>query len=169
MKYNKIILIGMMGSGKSTIAKKIAPILSYETQELDEIFEKQQNISIADFFKKFGETKFRQIETQILKQALQKENIVISTGGGVILKKENRDLLFQNDILTIYLEANCETIYDRIKNDTTRPLLKVDNPKKEIESILSDRKKYYNLAKIKITTDNKTENEITEEILKWIK
>lgn len=169
MKYKKIILIGMMGSGKSTIAKRIAPILNYEALELDEIFEKEQNISISNFFKKFGEAKFRQIETQILKQALQKENTVISSGGGVILKKENRDLLFQNDILTIYLEAGYKTIYDRIKNDTTRPLLKVNDPKKEIENILSDRKKYYNLAKIKITTDNKTENEITEEILKWIK
>lgn len=169
MKYKKIILIGMMGSGKSTIAKKIAPILNYEALELDEIFEKEQNITIANFFKKFGEAKFRKIETRILKESLQKENIVISSGGGVILKKENRDLLFQNDILTIYLEADYETIYDRIKNDATRPLLKVDNPKKEIENILSDRKKYYNLAKIKITTDNKTENEITEEILKCIK
>ena len=165
MKYKKIALIGMMGSGKSTISKELAKKLNYALCDTDEIFEKKYNSSIADFFKVFKEEEFRKKETEILKELLQKENIVISTGGGIILKKENRDLLFQDDVLTIYLETSPEAIYNRIKNDKTRPLLLVENPKEEIKKISKNREKYYNLAKIKINTDNKS----IEEILKWIK
>ena len=169
MKYNKIALIGMMGSGKSSISKILANKLNFSTIELDEIFEKKEGISIKDFFEKFGEDEFRKKETEILSDFIQKQNIILSTGGGIVLKEENRNLLFKNEILTIYLKANLETIYERIKNDTSRPLLQVENPKKEIEYILKNREKYYNLAKITIETDNKTKEEITEEILKWIK
>jgi len=165
MKYKKIALIGMMGSGKSTVSKELAKKLNYNLYDTDEIFEKKYKSSIADFFKVFKEEEFRKKETEILKELIQKENIVISTGGGIILKKENRDLLFQDDVLTIYLETSPEAIYNRIKNDKTRPLLLVENPKEEIKKILKNREKYYNLAKIKINTDNKS----IEEILKWIK
>jgi shikimate kinase len=169
MKYNKIVLIGMMGSGKSSISKLLAEKLNFNLFELDEIFEKQESITIKEFFEIFKEEAFRKKETEILINSLKKESIVLSTGGGIILKKENRDLLFNDEILTIYLKANVETIYKRIKNDNSRPLLQVENPKKEIEKILNARKKYYNLAKIQICTDNKTKEEIIEEILKWIK
>ena len=164
MKYNKIALIGMMGCGKSAVSKKLAQRLNFNCYELDEIFE-QENGKITDFFAQFGEEKFREIETNILKKYLN-YNGVFSCGGGIILKSENRDLLFKDNILTIYLEANSETIYNRIKNDTTRPLLQVENPRKKIEEILKKREEFYNLATIKITTDNKTINEIIEEIWK---
>ena len=169
MKYNKIAFIGMMGSGKSTISKIIANHLNFKHIEMDEIFEIQEKISINTFFKKYGEENFREIETKILKENIKKTNTILSTGGGIILKKENRELLFKNDVLTIYLEANFETIHNRIKQDKTRPLLQVDNSKKEIKDILKTRKDFYKLANITINTDNKTIEEITEEILKWIK
>ena len=169
MKYNKIALIGMMGSGKSIVSKILANKTSYNLLELDEVFEQQENIAIAEYFKNFGEEKFRQIEAEILKKSLRQENVIISTGGGVILKKENREMLFCNNIFTIYLEANSETIYNRIKKDTSRPLLKVKNPKEEIKNIIKARETFYKLANLTINTDNKTIEEITEEILKWIK
>ena len=165
MKYNKIALIGMMGSGKSAVAKILAKRLNYKLIELDEIFEQQQNTTISNFFKKFGEEKFRQIESNILKNSLE-DNSIISTGGGIILKQENRNLLFSENILTIYLKASSEIIYDRIKNDKSRPLLLVENPKKEIENIIKKRESYYNQAKIKINTDDKTIDKIVEEIWK---
>lgn len=169
MKYNKIALIGMMGSGKSSVSKLLAKKLNYLALELDELFVQQEKISIVDFFKTQGEENFRQIETEILKKSLKKENIILSCGGGVILKKENREMLFCNNVFTIYLEANSETIYNRIKKDTSRPLLKVENPKQEIESLIKSRQDFYKLANLTINTDNKTMEEITEEILKWIK
>lgn len=169
MKYNKIALIGMMGSGKSSVSKFLSKSLNFNAIELDNIFEKQEEISIKDFFQKFGENEFRKKESEILLNSLKKENIILSTGGGIVLKEENRQLLFNDSILTIYLKTDPETIYNRIKKDTSRPLLQVENPKKEIENILKNREKYYNLAKITINTDNKTKEEVTKEILKWIK
>ena len=166
MKYKKIALIGMMGSGKSSTAKVLAEKLNFELQELDEIFEKEENISIADFFKKNGEENFRTKETQILKNALKKDNTVISCGGGIIIKEENRDLLFKDDILTIYLKADKNTILKRIKNDTTRPLLNTKNQLEAIEEILSKRENFYKQAKYIIETDNKSIEEIIKEIEK---
>ena len=168
MKYSKIALIGMMGSGKSTISKLLAQNLEFLALEADEIFEQQEKISIKDYFKIFGEENFRIKETQILKELSQKGNFVLSCGGGVVLSKENQEILFNSDILTIYLEASSENIYNRIKNDSSRPLLQVKYPKKEIEKILESRKDLYKKAKIKIKTDDKTPDTITEEILKII-
>ena len=90
----------------------------------------------------------------------------MALGGGVILRPENRKLLFYNDIKTIYLKTSPETIYQRIKNDKKRPLLMVENPKKEIETILNTREQFYLMADMIIKTDNKTIEEITEEIIK---
>lgn len=164
MKYNKIALVGMMGSGKSTIGKALAQITGFRLLELDEIFEKRENIKIKDFFEQFGEENFRKKESQILFEALESNNVIISSGGGVILDKKNREILFSDEILTIYLEASAENIHKRLKNDTTRPLLAGDEPLEKIKKILSEREKFYNLAKIKINTNNKSIDEITEEI-----
>ena len=170
MKYNKIILIGMMGSGKSTISKILSEKLNLPLFDTDEIFEQQTNCKITDFFKNNGEEKFRKIESEILKETAKQDNCIISTGGGIILKENNRDILFKDDILTIYLKATSETIYQRIKNDKTRPLLLVENPQNEIEKILNSREQFYKLAKATIKTDSKDREEITEEILKiWKK
>lgn len=169
MKYKKIALIGMMGSGKSSVAECLSRKTGLELFELDRIFETKKNISIKDFFKNFGEEKFRESETQILKQTLNYDSFIVSTGGGVVLKSENRNLLFNKDICSIYLKTSADTIYERIKNDSKRPLLLVSNPKEEIEKILSKRECFYNLAEFIIDTDNKTIDEISEEILKWIK
>ena len=81
------------------------------------------------------------------------------------MANENRDILFNSDIFTIYLKAEADSIYERIKNDFNRPLLLVDNPKNEIEKILLEREKYYNLANLKINTDNKSVDDIKKEIL----
>ena len=166
MKYKKFALIGMMGSGKSAVSKELNKITNIKLYEADDIFEFENNIKIKDFFKTQGEEKFRQIETEILKKILSNEEFIISTGGGVILSPENRKLLFNNDIKTIYLKTSPETIYQRIKNDKKRPLLMVENPKKEIETILNTREQFYLMADKTIETDNKTIEEITEEIIK---
>lgn len=168
MKYKKIALIGMMGSGKSTISKLLSEKLSYNLFELDEIFEQQEKTSIKEYFKNFGEENFRLKETEILKSTILYNNIVISCGGGIVLKKENQEILFNSDVLTIYLETDVENIYNRIKKDNQRPLLQVENPKEEIEKILNSRKELYKKAQIKIQTNNKKPIEIIEEILETI-
>lgn len=167
MSYKKIALIGMMGSGKSAVSKKLAKALDLPHFEADKIFEQENSISIKDFFSQFSEAQFRKKETQILKQILEKPSFILSCGGGVVLSEENQTLLFDNDITTIYLSAHPKTIYERIKNDKTRPLLLVENPLEEIEKILSKREQLYNLAKFKVVVDNKTIEQIVGEIVDY--
>ena len=166
MKYKKIALIGMMGSGKTTISKLLAKKSNWTLFDTDKIFEEENNTSITNFFEKFGENEFRKKEIQILELISKNENIIISTGGGIILKQENREKLFRGDIFSIYLKTSPDMIFERIKNNKTRPLLLVENPKREIEKILNSRKDYYNLAQLTVNTDDKTAQEITEEIWK---
>ena len=166
---SKIILIGMMGSGKSTIAQKLAHRLGFSLYECDEIFEEKFKIKIKDYFKQFGEENFRKEEENILKDLIKKDNFVISTGGGVVLNKNNRDLIFNDEILSIYLKSSVGAIFDRIKNNKNRPLLNVENPKKEIEKILNQREDLYKQAKLTIENENETIDEVVEKIIKEIK
>lgn len=167
MKYKKIAFIGMMGSGKSTIAKLVSKKINIELFDSDCIFEEKFKITIKDFFGKYSEYEFRKEETKILEEIIKKDNFILSCGGGIVTQEENRNMLFNSEILTIYLSAQPSTIYERIKNDTSRPLLQVENPKKEIEKIIDQRIKYYSMANQIIKTDNKTPQEIIEEI-QWI-
>ncbi len=166
MNCNKIALLGMMGAGKSTIAKELSQKTNITFFELDEIFEKENNTTIKIFFKEKGESLFRIKESEILSKISKQNSFILSCGGGVILKEENRNILFKRDITTIYLKASVDEIFKRIKNNSTRPLLLVDNPKEEIEKILSQRQKYYKLANYTINTDNKKIDEIVGEIIK---
>lgn len=166
---SKIILIGMMGSGKSTIAQKLAHRLGFSLFECDKIFEEKFKIKIKDYFKKFGEENFRKEEENILKDLIKKDNFVISTGGGVVLNKNNRDLIFNDEILSIYLKSSVGAIFDRIKNNKNRPLLNVENPKNEIEKILNQREDLYKQAKLTIENENETIDEVVEKIIKEIK
>lgn len=162
MQKDNIILVGMMGSGKSTIGRALAQKLKWNFFDLDFEIEKEHG-KISDIFKNQGEQYFRKIEKETLKRFSDKKNCVISTGGGTVLDKENR--FFIKEIAEVFfLSASAQTIYDRIKNQTHRPLLATENPREKIEEILNSRESIYNSFKEKITTDNKTIEEIVEEL-----
>lgn len=166
---NNISLIGMMGSGKSTTAKALAELMpNLILLETDFEIEKLEKLTISQIFSQKGEEYFRQCETTLLKNLKTKTNLIISTGGGMFLKEINRNLLCQNS-LTFYLSASPTTIFERIKNDTNRPLLNCENPQKKIAELINEREKYYKLAKIEIITDNKTPFQAAEEILEIYK
>ena len=161
-KYKNIILTGMMGSGKTTVGKELAVLLNCNFIDLDEIIEKKYG-KISDIFAQKGEAYFREAETQELKNLKEKEKFVLSTGGGIILKDENIEILKKIGQV-FYLSAKSETIYGRIKNQNHRPLLNTKNPKKSIEEILNKRLEQYEKSGEKIITDNKSTKEIAGEI-----
>ena len=164
MKYNKIALIGMPGSGKTTTGKLLAKNLNIDFYDTDSIFE-NNFYSINDFFKKVGEEKFRLEEEKILKKITQKEKFIISTGGGIILKETNRNLLFNSDMFTVYLKTSPEELYKRTQFDNSRPLLSGSNDKlANLNTLLNNRKMYYNKANLTIITDNKTIEDVAKEI-----
>jgi len=165
MKSKKIILIGMMGSGKTSVGALLSNKLNFKFLDCDEIFESQNKILIKNFFSKYGEELFREKETEILVEALKKENIVLSTGGGVILKKKNRDLIFSESNTVVYLSASLVELNKRLLFDNARPLLQTNDIQFKLETILKQRDKFYNLAQLKINTDNKSIEDVVLEIL----
>ncbi len=116
----RIYLIGFMGCGKSFIGKKLAKTLDYKWVDLDALIVERQGCSIAQIFNEHGEVYFRELETALLVESCQWDKVVISTGGGVIMAAENRNLLKQEFVF--YLEWQLETLLERIAQDKERPL-----------------------------------------------
>ncbi|MCM1273024.1 MAG: shikimate dehydrogenase [Clostridium sp.] len=157
---NNIILVGYMGSGKTTVGKYIANRYGYDFLDTDEYIVKKEGMSINEIFAQKGEEYFRKLETDSLRELDGIRHTVISTGGGLPVRTENAELL--RALGTVYyLSADAETIYERIKDDDGRPLLQVKNPKKKIEEMLKEREGAYNdAADVVINTAGKDVEEI---------
>ncbi|PKQ45125.1 shikimate kinase [Confluentibacter flavum] len=167
-----VILIGYMASGKSTIGKILANKLNYDFIDLDDYIEKKEQTTIVNIFKSRGEIYFRKLETAYLKAILEhKNNVVLSLGGGTPCYGNNMDVILSDtNSKSIYLKTSIPALVSRLKNEKSkRPLLahiETDDLLSEfIGKHLFERSQFYNLAEAKITTDNKTESEIVEELL----
>jgi shikimate kinase len=165
----KIILLGYMGCGKSTIAKLIANSTSFPSLDLDEIIEKNENSSVKNIFSEKGEIYFRKLEHQILSNLIQnQDSFVLSLGGGTPCYANNHEFLNSENVISIYLNASVETLYSRLINaNDQRPLISNKNPdelKEFIAKNLFDRSYYYNQAAYKIVVDGKSNEEILLEI-----
>ena len=163
-----IVLTGFMGTGKTAVGRKLSRLLNMELIDVDTEIEKSQKMTINDMFKKFGEPRFREIETEMIKKLSGKENIIISTGGGAVLKQENVDVLREKGII-VCLFATPETILRRTSHNSNRPLLQVEDPFGKIKELLNFRKPFYEKADIMIDTEGKTPIQIAEEIIEKIK
>jgi len=164
MKKMNIILIGFMGTGKSVVGRKLAERLSMGYLGTDELIEEREKRKIFQIFQERGEEYFRKVESRVIKEVCLRDNCVIATGGGVVLKEENMKALKKNGLI-ICLSANPETIWQRTASDERRPLLKCQNPKERIRNLLKVRKPYYQKADFIIDTSSLTDEEVVEEIM----
>ena len=163
-----IILVGYMGCGKTTVGKQLAEHTKYTFTDTDEMIVAQQGRSISDIFEKDGENAFRAMETALLEKMIADGNdtLVISTGGGMPIREENRRLLSRLGTV-IYMRVKPETVYERIKGDTTRPLLQCENPLERIREMIKSRGTAYEaVADFIIDVDNLTQREVAEEIIR---
>jgi shikimate kinase len=165
MRKNNIYLTGMMGVGKTTISKILKQKLKMKLVDTDEYIVKTQKMKIKDIFARFGEKKFRDIETNVLKQVSKLNNTIISTGGGIILKDENVKIMHKTGII-ININRNCKNIIKTIDTDS-RPLLK--EGKEKIYSIYMARKKIYKkTANIVIFNNTNNINDAVKKIMNKI-
>ncbi len=160
-----VILIGFMGCGKSTVGLRLSYRLRRTIIDTDREIEKEERRTITDIFATDGESYFRDRETACLKRLKSSaNNQIISVGGGLPMREENRALLHELGQV-FYLRAEGETIYERVKDDTKRPLLQVEDPLTRIKTLITERDPYYReAADVVITVDGKSFSQILDEI-----
>lgn len=164
-----VILIGFMGSGKSTVGFRLSYKLKKCLIDTDKLIEEREKMSISEMFAAKGESYFRQKETECLNSLFHElGSRVISLGGGTPMREENREIIKQLGKV-IYLQASPDTIYQRVKHDTSRPLLQCENPKGRIEALLAERNPIYEgVADIIIHVDGKEMKDVVQEIVEAV-
>jgi len=158
-----IVLLGMMGSGKSTIGSLIARKLNVVSIDIDKKIEKMQNQKISQIFEQKGEAYFRELEFNVTIQSLNDDNKIISIGGGAFMNKELRKIIKQKSS-TFWLHWNADTLIKRIKNNDKRPVVKYMK-NADIKKLISERNKIYNFSEYKIICENLKKGEIVKKIL----
>lgn len=158
-----IVLVGLMGAGKTTVGELLAKMYGLVFVDIDKVIELDAGMSISKIFAAKGEEYFRKLESTMILTFSNKSDSIISTGGGAVENGENLKNLKKNGII-VYLKASPEKLFERIKGENNRPLLKNTDPIETLKNLLNKREKNYLKADIIIETDNKTKEEIAEEI-----
>lgn len=151
-----IFLVGPMGAGKSTIGRYLAERLHREFCDCDHEIERRTGASVSLIFAVEGEAGFRRWESAILEELTARRNIVLATGGGAVVAPANRTLLKARGKV-VYLEADCATLWERVRKDRSRPLLQTDNPRARVESLYREREGLYReAADLIVATDTRS-------------
>jgi shikimate kinase len=163
-----IVLIGMMGAGKSSVGRCLQRQTGLSRFDTDEMAASKLGLSMPEIFSKFGEEKFREIETQALRELDPAKAVIVVTGGGIVLRDENVDLLKRLGTV-VWLEAQEETLFERASHRGNRPLLKTENPRKTLSEILRARSPLYaRVADIRVDTSALNHDEVAAAILSKI-
>ena len=164
MKFNNIFLIGLMGSGKTSIGKVLAKNLKKSFLDIDNEIINKMNLTISEIFEKYGEIKFREMESEILHSLTINKNAVISTGGGIILNKKNISKMKGVGVI-VHLDIDIKTQIFRVKNTKNRPLLDGKDLQDKLKKMKIERDKIYKeISDITIITTKKSKSNILTEI-----
>jgi shikimate kinase len=164
MKIKNIVLVGFMASGKTLISNKLAQLLQRDVVSTDNLIEKKDGRPITEIFQGSGETHFRALEKEAVREVSAKEGLILDCGGGVVLDPENISNLKKTGII-IYLSTSPEVIWERVKGKKHRPLLNVEDPKAKIRELLEARRPYYEQADHIVDTNGKSVEQVCSEIM----
>ena len=163
-----VVLIGMMGAGKTAVGKALALQLNVPFLDSDSEIELAANMTIAEIFERDGEAFFRDRETEVLDRLLENECGILSTGGGAFLAERNRQLISDKGV-SVWLNADLPLLWNRVKHKDTRPLLRTDNPKETLHKIYDQRVPMYEMADLAVQADPKyTVEAMADQVLKTL-
>ncbi|MEO0883972.1 MAG: shikimate kinase [Pseudomonadota bacterium] len=167
-KSRTIALVGLMGAGKSTVGRRLAEVMGRDFCDSDEEIEKAAGLSIADIFTLHGEAEFRRGEKRVLARLLEGEPHVLATGGGAYLDPDTRALLRKHAI-TVWLNADLETLWERVSRRNHRPLLHQPNPRGKLAQLLEERAPIYSEADLVVESDDGPHSRTVQRILAAVK
>lgn len=160
-----IMLIGFMGAGKTTVSRALSKMTGKKELDMDAYIVKKEGMSIADMFEKYGEEYFRKKETESLIEIMEMEGLIVSCGGGVVVKDENVEHMKKDGVIVL-LTATPETTLSRVKDSTDRPILNGNMNIEFITNLMNKRKdRYLSVADVIVATDNKMVSDICKEIM----
>ncbi len=163
-RIRNLALTGFMGSGKSSVGHAVAKRLGFEFLDTDHLIERRAGLSIPEIFDRPGEAAFRELEREVVEELATRERIVISTGGGV---GANPGLLasLKTHALVIWLWASPETIWERVRRQTHRPLLYVGDPESRIRELLAQREPLYRQADVLLNAEVRQTAEVADQVV----
>ncbi len=165
---NNIILCGFMGCGKTTVGKNLAKTANMRFIDMDKYIEDKAHMTVKEIFAEKGEDGFRQMEHQACIDLAKESNNVIAAGGGTLTFQKNVDVLTKTGIIVL-IDASYETLCDRLKNDTARPLLQCENRNQKIKELLEKRMPLYKKAAEISVNGNLSPKKVAQEILDKVK
>ncbi len=165
-----IVITGFMGTGKSSVGRRLARALGFRFLDTDELIENETGLKISDIFQRYGEAHFRRLEKDIIQRLTSGRfgrGIVLSTGGGAVVDDTNRRLL-RGWGTVVCLTASVDTILKRVEGSDERPLLEESDRRRKIEELLREREEAYRDSDLMIDTSSKTVDEVVEEIRRFL-
>lgn len=153
-----------MGAGKTSVGRSVAEQLGFEFVDTDALIESRTGKTISQIFASEGEAHFRSLEHSVVEQLAARDKVVISTGGGLPTNQANLDSL-KTHALVVCLWASSDRIWDRVKNQSHRPLLQTPDPQARIKEMLKTRAPFYRQADVLLHTDNRTQRQVCQQVL----
>lgn len=147
-----VVLVGLMGAGKTSVGKRLAAFLKVPFRDSDHEIEEAAGMKVAEIFEQFGEEYFRDGEKRVIARLLEGKPMVLATGGGAFVSSENRDAIAARGV-SVWLNADLQTLWDRVKDRTTRPLLLQENPRKVLSDLLDARRPHYSQAQVHVRSE----------------
>lgn len=163
-RIRNLALVGFMGTGKSSVGRQLAAELGFEFVDTDELIESRAGRSISEIFEQSGEAAFRELEAQVVKELSTREKLVISTGGGLIVNPANLASL-KSHALVVCLWASPDSIWQRVRGQTHRPLLATPDPLAKIRALLAEREPHYKRADVLVNTELRSVRDVTLHVL----
>lgn len=159
-----LVLVGLMGAGKSAVGKLVAHTLAIPFVDSDHEIERVSRMTIPELFEHYGEPEFRKLEQRVIKRLLKTGPRVLSTGGGAFMNEETRDAIRENG-LSLWLDADLETLWERVIKRDNRPLLKTENPKQTLENLMNARYPTYATAHLRVKSRDIKKDMVAAEVI----
>ena len=159
-----LVLVGMMGAGKTTVGRRIAARLNRRFLDSDEEIEKAAQMTIPEIFAQRGEPQFRTGETRVIQRLLKETDLVLATGGGAFVNPETRALV-KSDAVSVWLKADIDVLFERVSRRSNRPLLKTADPRGTLEKLINDRYPIYAEADVTVLSRDVPQDSVAADVI----